>query len=157
MIPVGIPPETASALLRHSAKHIAMSMIHGDYTERDRAYDMALELEREAPGFIDHVKRHIAEARKNPEIVWVFPRETPEEAASHLLNGGVLTAELARHIAGAYVSGGDDQVARARELETALDALGINVDKRVDSLVLEQMRIPPSHRGTNGRADDVPF
>lgn len=64
---------------------------------------------------------------------------------------------LARHIAGAYISGNDQQVARARELETELDGMGLNVDRKVDSLVLEQMRRPPSDRGTHGRADNCPF
>ena len=154
---VGLLPETASALLRHSAKHVAMSMIHGDYPERDRAYDMALELEREAPGFIDYVKRCIAEAGKSPEAVWQIPRETPDEAARGLIQVNELRSVLSRHIAGAYISGGDHQNARARELETALDQAGLNVDSQVERLVLNEMRLPPSSRGTNGRADDCPF
>jgi hypothetical protein len=68
-----------------------------------------------------------------------------------------LMYDLARHIAGAYVSGNDNQVRRARELETNLDQRGFNVDNRVDRLVLGQMRRPPSERGTDGRADTCPF
>jgi hypothetical protein len=68
-----------------------------------------------------------------------------------------LMYDLARHIAGAYVSGNDNQVRRARELETSLDQRGFNVDLRVDRLVLGQMRRPPSDRGTDGRPDTCPF
>lgn len=154
---VGLPPETASSLLRHSSKHIATSMIHGDYTERDRAYDMALELELEAPGFIDHVKRCIAEAGKNPEVVWQIPKETPEETARRSVQVTELRSVLSRHIAGAYISGSDHQHARARELETALDQAGLNVDDQVDRLVLNEIRIKPSNRGEHGRPDSCPF
>jgi hypothetical protein len=49
------------------------------------------------------------------------------------------------------------QVARARELETALDQGGLSVDKQVDRLVLEEMRRPPCARGSAGRLDDMPF
>lgn len=154
---VGLPPETAAALLRHSARHIATSMIHGDYTERDRAYDMAQDLEPEAPGFVEYVKRCIAEAGRDPRTVWVFPAERPEEAAARLADGAELRFELAKHIAGAYVSGSDDQVQRAKELETALDHKGVNVDNQVDRLVMDQMRLRPSSRGTGGRADGCPF
>jgi hypothetical protein len=68
-----------------------------------------------------------------------------------------LMYDLARHITGAYVSGNDNQVRRARELETSLDQRGFNVDNRVDRLVLDQMRRPPSDRGTDGRPDTCPF
>lgn len=154
---VGLPPETAAALLRHSAKHIATSMIHGDYTERDRAFDMALELESEAPGFIDYVKRCIAEAGKSPEVVWQIPKETAEETARRRVQVNELRSALSRHIAGAFISGNDHQHARARELETALDQAGLNVDNQVDRLVLNEMRITPANRGEHGRPDICPF
>jgi len=68
-----------------------------------------------------------------------------------------LTSVLAHHIAGAYISGDDQQVERARELETELDEAGLNVDTIVDRVVLQQMRFTPSLRGTRGRAYDCPF
>jgi hypothetical protein len=45
----------------------------------------------------------------------------------------------------------------AKELETALDNAGLNVDAQVDSIVLEQMRRLPGDRGTNGRTHGCPF
>lgn len=69
-----------------------------------------------------------------------------------------LRSVLAGHIAGAYVSGSDQQVARARELEIAVDNAGlVDIENRVDRLILMQMRIRPSNRGTEGRPDSCPF
>lgn len=73
------------------------------------------------------------------------------------LNIPALRSALAHHIAGAYTSGTDAQVGRARELENELDNAGLNVDKQVDAIVLAEMRRRPSDRGTDGRPDNCPF
>lgn len=66
-------------------------------------------------------------------------------------------AALADHIAGAYISGNGLQVARAKELETALDDAGLNVEPQVDRIILAQMRMQPFMRGTDGRTHNCPF
>lgn len=146
------------AMRRLVAEHIAQSMLSGEHSRQHATWVLAEDLD-DAGLELDYLIRKCIEAAgANFEQVWVRPpQQDPWATQTAARTVDHLQAELARHIAGAYVSGGDDQVARARELETALDALGINVDKRVDSLVLEQMRIPPSRRGTAGRADDMPF
>jgi hypothetical protein len=145
------------AMRRLVAEHIAQEMRSGQHARQQATWVLAEDLD-DAGLELDYlIRRCIEAAGANFEQVWVRPpQQDPWATETAARTVDHLQAELARHIAGAYVSGGDDQVARARELETALDALGINVDKRVDALVLEQMRIPPSYRGTNGRAD-VPF
>jgi hypothetical protein len=71
-------------------------------------------------------------------------------------NDDRLRQALAEHIAGAYVSGNDDQVRQARLLERALDGIGLNVDNAVDRLVLEQARSLPSERGHGGLLPHLP-
>ncbi|MFC8447569.1 hypothetical protein [Kitasatospora sp. NPDC057223] len=69
-----------------------------------------------------------------------------------------LRTVLAEHIAGAYVSGDGQQVARAKELEVAVDNAGlVDIENRVDRLILAQMRRRPSDRGVEGRLDNCPF
>jgi predicted ATPase len=142
------------AMRRLVAEHIAQAMLSGEHSRQSATWTLAADLEDAGLELGWLIRKNIEATGANYDVVWVKPPLTDPWAARTLDH---LQAELARHIAGAYVSGSDDQVARARELETQLDALGINVDNRVDSLVLEQMRIPPSRRGTGGRADNVPF
>jgi hypothetical protein len=155
-VPTRPPGRGRAAALDDVALYVARSMIHGNYAERDRAYSLAQDVEPLVPGFTDQVKEAISRCNRDPWMVWNPPKETADDPAVKL-DIKSLTSELARHIAGAYISGGDDQVARARELETALDGLGLNIDRKVDSIVLEEMRNRPSTRGTGGRADGVPF
>lgn len=146
------------AMRRLVAEHIAQSMLSGEHARQTATWVLAADLEDAGLDLDWLIRKNIKAAGANFDQVWVRPPQQDPwatETAARTLDH--LQAELARHIAGAYVSGSDDQVARARELETSLDALGINVDNRVDRLVLEQMRIPPSRRGTHGRADDCPF
>lgn len=146
------------AMRRLVAEHIAQAMLSGEHSRQSATWTLAADLEDAGLELGWLIRKNIEATGANYDVVWVKPPLTDPWAtpqAARTLDH--LQAELARHIAGAYVSGSDDQVARARELETQLDALGINVDNRVDSLVLEQMRIPPSRRGTGGRADNVPF
>lgn len=146
------------AMRRLVAEHIAQEMRSGEHSRQHATWVLAEDLDDAGLDLDYLIRKCIEAAGANFEQVWVRPpQQDPWGAQTAPRTMDHLQAELARHIAGAYVSGSDDQVARARELETALDALGINVDRRIDSLVLEQMRIPPSRRGTNGRADDCPF
>jgi hypothetical protein len=146
------------AMRRLVAEHIAQAMLSGEHARQSAMWVLAADLD-DAGLELDYlIRKNIGATGANFDQVWVRPpQQDPWGAATAARTVDHLQAELARHIAGAYVSGSGEQVARARELETALDALGVNVDKRVDSLVLEQMRIPPSRRGTDGRADDCPF
>lgn len=74
------------------------------------------------------------------------------------VNIAALRSTLAHHIAGAYISGSDAQVARAKELEHAVDDAGLtDIEDRVDRIILTEMRRPPSDRGTEGRPDNCPF
>jgi hypothetical protein len=74
------------------------------------------------------------------------------------LNLADLRRALADHIAGAYISGSDSQVQRARELELAIDNAGLtDIEDRVDRIILRELRRSPSSRGTDGRADSCPF
>lgn len=74
------------------------------------------------------------------------------------LNLAALKSAIADHIAGAYISGSDAQVFRARELERAVDDAGMtDIEDKVDRLILTEMRQPPSSRGANGRRDNCPF
>lgn len=142
----------AAILRRIVVGHVAEAMLDGSYETRKWAWSIATELSRGGVDIAAEAWERIAGLGGHPSKVWVVPAQVGGEDQEKALR-----AELARHIAGAYVSGSDEQVHRARELETALDGLGVNVDNQVDSLVLEQMRIPPSRRGTAGRADDCPF
>ncbi|MFC1420807.1 hypothetical protein [Streptacidiphilus cavernicola] len=118
------------AMRRLVAEHIAQSMPSGVHSRQHATWVLAEDLD-DAGLDLDYLIRKCIEASgADFEQVWVRPPQQQDP-------WGAQTA--------------------ARTLETSLDALGINVDHRVDSLVLEQMRIPPSRRGTNGRADDCPF
>lgn len=146
--------EVAHGIIKRSAMHIAASMIHGDYPERDRAYSTARDVEDEVGGFIKLVKRSITMLGSDPDEVWACPtegRQTPTVRVDSVRR------VIADHIAGAYVSGDAWQVTCAKELETALDNAGLNVDTQVDSIVLEQLRRLPQDRGTNGRTHNCPF
>jgi hypothetical protein len=154
--------QAAHAVIKRSAMLIAASMIHGGYEERDRAYSAAHDVQREVGGFVELVKRSIRMLDQDPQRVWREPSESaggpaPAAGGLHAKEAESLRYALARHIAGAYVSGGDDQVRRAKELETSLDGLGLNVDNLVDRQVIEAMRDLPSNRGRGGRADNCPF
>lgn len=138
------------------AHSVARSMIWGGWTEKQRNWELAHDINRTLPGFIEQVKEALRAHGQDVTKVWVAPPGGDEEQARTRQEASLRYA-LARHIAGAYVSGSDDQVARAKELETDLDRCGLNVDKKVDSLVLEAARTRPSQRGVGGRADDVPF
>jgi len=46
-----IADEVAHGIIKRSAMHVAASMIHGDYPERDRAYSMAHDVQDEVGGF----------------------------------------------------------------------------------------------------------
>lgn len=146
------------AMRRRVAEDIVQAMLSGEHSRQSAAWALAADLEDAGLDLDWLIRKNIKAAGANFDEVWVRPPQEnlwAAQTAARTLDH--LQSELARHIAGAYVSGSDDQVARARELETVLDAYGFNVDRRVDSLVLEQMRIPPSRRGTGGRADDCPF
>lgn len=148
--------QAAHAVIKQYAMHVAASMIHGSYPERDRAWSTAHELQEQVGGFVELVKRSITMLGAVPEDVWTVPVERLVEPMEPKQASTVRSA-LARHIAGAYISGSDAQVARAKELETDLDKAGLNVDDHVDRIVLMEMRRRPSDRGTHGRADNCPF
>lgn len=158
--------DSAAKMAGFMANHIATSMLHGDYPERDRAYSAAHDVDRTVGGFIDLVKSRIQDLGGDP-WVWTQPVapvvDEPEApttgwgAPKPAVHMDALLSALTRHIAGAYISGSDDQCRRARELETGLDQAGLNVDNQVDRLVLNEMRLPPSTRGAAGRLDDPPF
>jgi len=90
----------------------------------------------------------------DPDEVWTCPTEGAQPPTVRVDS---VRRVLADHIAGAYVSGDTWQVSCAKDLETALDKAGLNVDNQVDSIVLEQMRRRPSDRGTEGRTHNCPF
>lgn len=138
------------------AHSIARSMIWGNRDEKQRAWELAYDLNRTLPGFVEQAKDALRVHGHDAMKVWVEPTVDDEDRALARQQTSLRYA-LARHIAGAYISGSDDQVARAKELETDLDRCGLNVDKKVDSLVLEAARTRPSQRGVGGRADDCPF
>lgn len=149
-----IADEVATGIIKRSAMHIAASMIHGDYPERDRAYSTAHDVNYEVGGFIKLVKRSIEMLGSDPDTVWKLPTEESQPPAVRLDS---VRRVIADHIAGAYVSGDAWQVACAKDLESALDGAGLNVDRQVDSIVLDQMRRRPSERGTQGRTHNCPF
>ena len=163
---MAMPPEARAqvdrrrlgVIRRTVGEHIAQAMLSGNHGQQQAAWVLADDLEHADCEVEYPIRNALKDLGADYDQVWVRPPQRDpwsERQAAQTVDH--LKAELARHIAGAFVSGTDEQVARAKELETALDALGVNVDKRVDSLVLEQMRIPPSRRGTGGRADDCPF
>lgn len=149
------PLGVAEALVAVAAG-IASSMIHGGYEERDRAYSLAHDVERSAPGFTERVKAEI-DRLGGDTWVWGQPVRRQHESKAPL-NVAALEQAVGRHIAGAYVSGNDHQVSRAKELERELDDIGmVDIEDTVDRLVLGAMRRPPSARGTGGRTDNCPF
>jgi hypothetical protein len=151
---MNIAEQAAHEVMKRSAMHIAAAMIHGEYPERDRAYSAAHDVEREVDGFIALVKRSITMLGSDPDEVWTLPAEVSESPTFRV---DAVRRIIADHLAGAYVSGNSWQVACAKELETALDNAGMNIDRQVDSIVLEQMRRTPSNRGTEGRTHSCPF
>ena len=142
--------------VEESASGVARSMIWGNWHEKQRAWELGHDLDGVLPGFVEQVKAFLHRYGHDVKKVWVQPSDGDQEKAEERQKSSLRYA-LARHIAGAYISGDDDQVARAKELETDLDRCGLNVDKKVDSLVLEAARTRPSQRGVGGRADTCPF
>lgn len=135
--------KVARAIIERSAMHIAASMIHGDYPERDRAYSAARDIQDEFGDFIQLVKRSISMLGGMPEEVWVIPVEICEEQPESQINVRSLRYHVARHIAGAYVSGNKDQFERAKELERNFAQSGLPLVSEVNEMVLDAMRTHP--------------
>ncbi len=135
---------------------IARAMVSGDQFGQSMAWALAAALDGEGCEVEYPIRHGLKELGADYEQVWVEPPGwgSPKSPTVRM---DTVRSEVAMHIAGAYVSGDDDQVRRARELETALDGAGLNVDSQVNRLVLEAMRRPPSSRGSARRADDCPF
>lgn len=152
-----IADKAATEVIKRAAMHIAASMIHGDYPERDRAYSAARDIQDEFGDFIQLVKHSITMLGHDPSRVWTIPVESREEQSWPKVNGRSLRYHVARHIAGAYVSGSNDQFERAKELERGLAQSGLPLVSNVNEMVLDAMRTHPRDRGDGGRADNCPF
>lgn len=156
-----IADKAATEVIKHAAMHIAASMIHGDYPERDRAYSTARDIQDEFGDFIQLVKHSITMLGSDPDEVWIIPAEILDEAAINepepQINVRSLRYHVARHIAGAYVSGNNDQFERAKELERNFAQSGLRLASDVNDMVLDAMRTHPRDRGDGGRADNCPF
>lgn len=149
--------EVAHGVIKRSAMHIAASMIHGDYPERDRAYSAARDIQDEFGDFIQLVKQSITMLGHDPNRVWTIPVESREEQPEPQINVRSLRYHVARHIAGAYVSGNKNQFERAKELERNFAQSGLPLVADVNEMVLDAMRTHPHNRGDGGRADNCPF
>jgi hypothetical protein len=142
----------SAVLLRVVVGHLAEAMLDGPLATRTWAWSIAEELRRGGVDVADEARSRIVALGGSP-AAWAPPKA--ETATSRV---DALRSDLARHIAGAYVSGSDEQAARARELELAADNAGLtDIETRVDRLVLEAMRTVPSLRGAGGRIETHPF
>lgn len=163
--------EDLTTTRRIVGKAIAHAMLSGEPSRMAMAWHLASALDSNGVEVEYPIRNGLKELGADYEQVWVHPASADpwdtdpwaaaaaakEAAARQAIDVDALRSALTRHIAGAYISGSDDQVSRARELETALDQAGLNVDDQVDRLVLNEMRLPPSTRGAAGRLDDAPF
>jgi hypothetical protein len=134
-------------------ENIAQAMLSGDHSRQRMAWLLADDLDAVGCEVEYPIRNALKALGADYDQAWVEPAGDQKPA----VNIPSLRYHLARHIAGAYVSGGDDQFARAKELGSGLDSVGLNVDSEVDRMVIEAMRSRPSDRGTGGRADTCPF
>ena len=155
--------KAAHEVIKRSAMHIAAAMIHGDYAERERAWDAAQDMESEVGGFIELVKRSITMLGASAWDKWAQPTPDSEVPDAEILTEREARRQdeigyaVARHLSGAYVSGSDHQHDRAAELERDLARIGLDLSISVNRMVLEQMRLKPADRGEHGRPDICPF
>lgn len=141
------------SIRRAVGAHVAQAMLGGDLPRRQAAWALASELDAVDCEIEYPIRNSLKAFGADYDQVWVEPAPGLEPP----VNLSSLRYALARHIAGAYTSGSDQQHARAQELATGLDSVGLNVDHDVDRLILAEMRRRPSDRGTDGRADNCPF
>ena len=146
----------AHAVIKRSAMHVAASMIHGCYAERERAWDTAVEIEDEVTGFTELAKRSITMLGHDPAQVWVQPVEgrQAEQVDQVPYKAAFLSCRkaLVDFIAFGLAAGSDERWDAANRLMSVLNAIGLDVDGPVDYVLSHHTdvgsrgRVRPSSR-----------